>query len=139
MANGHGGRRSGAGRPKGAKDPHTLEKQEQERQLRARIAEDVDEYYAALKLAATGVTHMMAKDRDGTWKEITDPAVMARCLNSGESFYRLSARNPDVRALIHLFDRLCGSVNQQAQLEVNGGLTLEELIVGSRGREREAN
>jgi hypothetical protein len=30
---------------------------------------------------------MMAKDKDGTWKEVTDPAVMARCLNRGESFY----------------------------------------------------
>ena len=129
---GHGGKRSGSGSKKGSVYKKTLEKQEQERQLRARIAEDVDEFYEALKLAATGVTHMMAKDRDGTWKEITDPAVMARCLNSGESFYRLSARNPDVRALVNLFDRLCGSATQQSQVQVNGGLTLEELIVGSR-------
>ena len=32
--NGHGGRRPGAGRPKGSKDPHTVEKQEYERQMR---------------------------------------------------------------------------------------------------------
>ena len=73
--NGHGGHRPGAGRPKGSKDPHTLEKQEYELQLRARIAQDVDKFYNALKLAATGVCHMMAKNRDGMWQEVTDPAA----------------------------------------------------------------
>ena len=100
-------------------------------QMRARIARDVDAYYEAMKQAATGVTHMMAKDKDGTWKEVTDPAVMARCLNSGESFYRLTARNPDVRALVNLFDRLCGSATQQSQLQVEGQMTLKDLIVAS--------
>ena len=131
MANGRGGHRPGAGRPKGTKDPHTLEKQEYELQLRARIACDVDAYYDALKQAATGVTHMMAKDKDGTWKEVTDPAVMARRLNSDESFYRLTARNPDVRALINLFDRLCGSATQQSQVQVESQVTLKDLIIGS--------
>ena len=73
----------------------------------------------------------MAKDKDGTWKEVTDPTVMARCLNSGESFYRLTARNPDVRALVNLFDRLCGSATQQSQLQVEGQMTLKDLIVAS--------
>ena len=100
-------------------------------QMRARIARDVDAYYEAMKQAATGVTHMMAKDKDGTWKEVTDPAVMARCLNSGESFYRLTARNPDVRALVNPFDRLCGSATQQSQLQVEGQMTLKDLIVAS--------
>jgi hypothetical protein len=131
MADRRGGHRPGAGRPKGSQDPHTLEKQEYELQLRARIAQDVDEFYNALKQAATGVTHMMAKDKDGTWKEVTDPAVMARCLNSGESFYQLSARNPDVRALINLFDRLAGTATQQSQVQVESQVTLKDLIVAS--------
>jgi len=102
--------------------------------LRARIAHDVDKFYNALKQAATGVTHLMAKDKDGTWKEVTDPAVMARCLNSGESFYRLTARNSDVRALVNLFDRLCGSATQQSQVQVESRVTLKELIMGSSRR-----
>jgi hypothetical protein len=131
MADRRGGLRPGAGRPKGSKDPHTLEKQEYELQLRARIAQDVDEFYNALKLAAVGITHMMAKNRDGMWQEVTDPAVMARCLNSGESFYQLSARNPDVRALINLFDRLAGTATQQSQVQVEGQMTLKDLIIAS--------
>ena len=50
---------------------------------------------------------------------------------SGESFYQLSARNPDVRALINLFDRLCGSATQQSQVQLEGQMTLKDLIVGS--------
>jgi hypothetical protein len=127
----HGGKRPGSGPKKGAIYKKTLEKQEHERQLRARIAQDVDEFYDALKLAATGVCHMMARDKDGTWKQVVDPAVMARCLNSGESFYQLSARNPDVRALINLFDRLCGSASQQSQVQLEGQMTLKDLIIAS--------
>jgi hypothetical protein len=43
----------------------------------------------------------------------------------------LSARNPDVRALINLFDRLCGSATQQSQVQLEGQMTLKDLIVGS--------
>jgi hypothetical protein len=47
----------------------TLEKQEHERQLRARIAEDIDEYYDAMKQAAIGITHLIARDADGTGRK----------------------------------------------------------------------
>jgi len=125
---GHGGKRSGSGSKKGSVYKKTLEKQEHERQLRDRIGRDVDEYYEALKLAATGVTHLMAKDKDGTWKEVTDPAIMQKCLNCGPEFYRLSARNPDVRALINLFDRLCGSATQAIAVSGADGQPLEIVI-----------
>ena len=46
----------------------------------------------------------MARDRDGTWTEVTDPVIMAKVLNSGETFYRIYARNPDVKALKDIFD-----------------------------------
>jgi hypothetical protein len=124
----HGGRRPGSGSKKGAKYKKTLEKQEHERQVRARIAADVDEYYEAMKLKATGVTHLMARDKDGTWKEVTDPAVMRKCLNSGEQFYRLSARDPDVRALINVFDRLCGVATQAVEVSGPDGGPLTIII-----------
>jgi hypothetical protein len=110
----------------------TLEKQEHERQLLARIAADIDEYYEAMKQAAVGATHLIAGDADGTWKEVTDPQAMVACLNNGKSYYRLSARNPDVRALINLLDRLCGSATDRRQVEVTERVTLEDLVVGSR-------
>jgi len=56
---------------------------------------------------------------------------MVKVLNSGESFYRLTARNPDVRALVNLFDRLCGSATQQNHVQLDGRLTLEDLVAGA--------
>jgi hypothetical protein len=123
-----GGPRPNSGPKKGAIYKKTLEKQEYERQLRARIAADVDVFYDALKQAATGVTHLMARDKDGTWKEVTDPRIMLKCLNSGPEFYRLSARNPDVRALVNLFDRLCGSPTQAVAVSGPEGSPLEIVI-----------
>jgi hypothetical protein len=124
----HGGTRPNSGPKKGATYKKTLEKQEHERQLRARIAADVDEFYQALKLAATGVTHLMARDKDGTWKEVTDPSIMLKCLNCGPEFYRLSARNPDVRALVNLFDRLCGTATQAVAVSGPDGGPLTIVI-----------
>jgi len=54
-----------------------------------------------------------------------------RGASSGESVYRLSARNPDVRALVNLFDRLCGSATHPNHVQVEGRLTCEELVAGS--------
>jgi hypothetical protein len=129
-----GGARPNSGPKKGALYKNTLAKQEHERQLRARVAGDVDALYEALRSAAIGVTHLMARDKDGTWKEVTEPATMAKVLNSGDTFYRLTARNPDVRALINLFDRLCGSATQAIEMEVSGDLHLVERLMGARRR-----
>ncbi len=76
----------------------------------------------------------MARDEDGTWKEVTNPTIMEKVLNSGETFYRLTARNPGVRALINLSDRLCGSATQAIELEVSGDLHLVERLMGARRR-----
>src|SRR5262249_14283590 len=85
------------------------------------LRRDHVEFYEALKLAATGVTHLMAKDKDGTWARVTDPEVMVKVLNSGESFYRLSARNPDsasagesVRSALRLGDSTVPGAGRRA-------------------------
>lgn len=111
------GKRFG-GKPKGYKAPQTLEKQEQERQFRERIAQHIAPLAEALVESARGVQHMMAREKDGKWTEVTDPRVMERVLNSGESFYKLSARKPDVNALRECFDRLFGRAAQAVDLTV---------------------
>jgi hypothetical protein len=110
-----GGKRPNSGPKKGAVYRPTLEKQEHNRQVCARIAADFDEYYEAMKLKATGVTHLMARDKDGKWKEVTDPSIMLKCLNSGEQFYRLSARDPDARALINVLTASAASPRKRSR------------------------
>ena len=77
---------------------------------------------------------MMARDHDGTWTEVTDPVIMAKVLNSGETFYRLYARNPDVKALKDVLDRLFGTPTRQVEMMVTGSVDLIERL--QRGRKR---
>ena len=128
----------GSGKPKGYKHEKTKEREIHNEMMRAALAEDFPDLYQALMQAAKGITHLMAREKDGTWKEVTDPKVMARVLNSGESFYRLTARNPDVNALRDCFNRLCGMpVAPKQQVEVSGSLTLEQLVTGAAMTESE--
>lgn len=129
------GHKKWGGKRKGYKFPATLEKEAHEAIMRARIAADANELYDSMVLAAKGVTHLMARDERGQYKEVTDPAVMAKVLSSGESFYQLSARNPDVRALIDMFNRLCGiPAPQKQQIELSGNLNIVGIIHAARKR-----
>ena len=98
------------------------------------LAAEVTPLAEALLSAAKGVCHLMAKNRDGTWTEVTDPIIMAKVLNSGETFYRLHARNPDVRALKDIFDRLFGTPTQQVDMTVRGDAELVARLARARQR-----
>ena len=87
--------------------------------------------------AEAGVSHLMARDPDGTWTEVTDPVIMAKVLNSGETFYRIYARNPDVKALKDIFDRVFGTPNQQVDMTLHGELDLVARLARARQRGRD--
>src|SRR5262245_46512589 len=120
----------------GGKPKHrsTIEREELLRQFRARVAAEFPQLTDALFTAARGVTHLMAKDRDGTWTEVTDPHQMLRVLNSGEQFYKLSARNPEIRALKEIFDRTFGLPKQELDVHVSGDLELIARLTKARKR-----
>lgn len=112
-----GGKRQGSGAKLGQPQKRTLEKQEQQRQFRERIAEHIGPIADALVQSALGVSHMMAREKDGKWTQVTDPKIMARVLESGQSFYRIHAQNPDVRAIKESLDRLFGQATQHVEVE----------------------
>jgi hypothetical protein len=49
-------------------------------------------------------------------------------------FYRIYARNPDVKALKDLFDRLFGTPSQQVDMTLHGELDLVERLARARQR-----
>ena len=124
----------GSGRTKGTPNKRTVEADELLRLFRARVAAEFGPLQDALIQAAKGVQHLQAKDRNGQWTEVTDPVIMAKVLNSGEQFYRISARNPDVRALKDIFDRLWGLPKQAVDVNVDGELHLVERLARARQR-----
>lgn len=109
------------GPKRGVKYTKTLEKLEMERLFRQRVSERFAELIDAQFDAAKGVSHMMAKGRDGKWIEVTDAGLMLKCLNSGESFYKITAHNPNVFALKDIFDRMMGMPVKAVELTGKDG------------------
>jgi hypothetical protein len=69
--------------------------------------------------AARGVSHLLAQDAKGQWTRVTDPEAMLRCLNSGETFYRIYAQNPDLRAITDILDRELGEPKETIDLQAS--------------------
>ncbi len=111
--------------PKGKVTAKVAERLELLHIYRTRVAPKLLELVESQMQAAQGVSHLMAKDRDGKFIQVTDPVMMARVLNSGETFYRIHAQNPDVRALKDIFDRLMGMPTQALELTGAEGQPLE--------------
>lgn len=110
------GKKTG-GRSKGTPNKASLEQRELDRQFRERIAEHLEPLADALLKAAQGVEHLQAKDKTGQWVSVTDPKIMSKVLNGPEEYRRISAKDPDVRALKECFDRLFGQPKQHVELE----------------------
>ena len=120
-----GGRRPGAGAKKGSKQTASLQKAELLKQFRDRVAAEFEPLLSALFTTATGVTHMMVRDESGKWTRVTDPVQILRYLEAGETVYRITAQNPDVRALKDIFDRAFGSPTQAVELTGAEGQPME--------------
>ena len=120
-----GGRRPGAGAKRGSKQKGSLERAELLRQFRDRVAAEFEPLLSALFASAQGVTHMMVRDKTGKWTRVTDPVLMLRCLETGETVYRITSQNPDVRALKDIFDRVFGSPTQAVEVTGTDGQPME--------------
>jgi predicted Zn-ribbon and HTH transcriptional regulator len=113
---GHGGRRHGAGKPKGYQHQRTLARKIERETLRARLSAEFEPLMTSYLEAAKGAYVMFARDSHGKWTRVTDADTMERCLQSGETFYRLEQSKPDVRALRDALDRLFGKPTQSVDV-----------------------
>lgn len=123
---GHGGVRKNSGRPLGTTVASgrskvyapTLEKAELLSMWRAEVASKFTDLVAAQIAAATGVTHMVARDENGKWRQVTENEVMIERLNAGENFFRLTAVSPNSQMMNGIMDRMFGSPKQSIELDV---------------------
>jgi len=73
--NGHGGKREGAGYPKGVKWPSTLRKEEARELVRRYVTERLGQYLDAMSDNITGIRHLMMRDpKTGKFERITGDA-----------------------------------------------------------------
>src|SRR5215831_9967144 len=122
----NGGRRPGAGRPKGSKSTKTLEKEAAREFVRQVVTEHLESLLAAQIANACGVQHFFLRDPStGQFKRITDPDEIETALNAedaGEgSTYWIFSKDPNVQALTDLLNRCIDKPAEHVQVTGDGG------------------
>lgn len=122
-----GGPQPNSGRPKGKKDskprvPAAI-KRDIQALFRERVERELLPLLDATMAAACGEQSVFALD-EGRWKFITDPVVIQRLLDAGETFYRITTKSPDSRVLGDVWDRMIGKPAQSVDLSGTVGQTV---------------
>ena len=109
----HGGRRTGAGRPKGRKDPHTLEKEAAREHVRKRITTELDTLIDAALKRAKGLSYLVTRDaKTGKFVRVTRAT-----LASADAATEVWEKEPDIAAIRDLLDRAIDKPKEQ-QIDV---------------------
>jgi hypothetical protein len=134
-----GGARPGAGKPKGYKHAHTIEKDIARKHLETRVIAEWDNLIDAQLQIAKGVTVMFARERQtvdgvelrsGRWYRVTDANEAEQLLNESEegaSWIRITVKDPDGKMLTNLTDRVTGKVVET--IDVNTAPQLPKTVV----------
>lgn len=136
-----GGAQPGAGRPKGSKNPGTLEKERVNNEVKQRIFKAAQRILDKQLALAEGCAYLMlvttvVRDRK-SHKEvetITDPKTISAYLDGSlgddkedNEYYYITTEKPDNRALENLLDRGLGKPSQSVD-HTSGGKSLEEVL-----------
>lgn len=109
-----GGRRPGAGRPKGSKDPHTLTKDLAREHTRLRVMAELDPILDAMIKRAKGLSYLVTRDaKTGKFTRVT-----RGMLKTTETLIEVWEKEPDMMAARELLDRCLDKAKEQA-LDVN--------------------
>jgi hypothetical protein len=144
MANGHGGKRAGAGMPPGTITHRTADKALAREEARKLIAQHINRMMLAQVEAACGLNHFMLRDPEtGQFERITDPDQIAAALNaagaSEGSTYHIWAKDPNVGAFNTLAAYYLDKPKEQVQeIEITGEAELIDALMGGRQRAAKA-
>jgi hypothetical protein len=103
-----GGKRAGAGKPKGYKHQTTLEREEARKRLRERVIAEMEPLLSAQIANAKGISHFFLRHpRTKQFQRIEDPQQIAAALNRGEEgkSYWIFTKDPSIQAFTDLMNR----------------------------------
>ena len=130
-----GGKRPGAGRPKGSKEQHTLAKEAAREALRVILTREMEGVAQALVSRCKGVRYFVTRNKTGKYEIVTDPAVVLAALNKQDGFTgEFYTEKPETAAIKEFFDRTVDKAKEQEQdvnLTIKG---LEERIRQAQAR-----
>lgn len=130
-----GGKRPGAGKPKGYKHQGTLDKLAARELVRQRVTASLEPMIRAQIANAVGIGHVYTRDKSGKFTKIEDPDEMDRLLQEGTEgeHYWLFTKDPSVQAFADLLNRALDKPKEQA-IEVAITQPSELSDVDLRGR-----
>ncbi len=121
MANGHGGRRPGAGGPKGVRWQTTLAKEAAREELRRLLTPYMQSIVEAQVKSALGLKYLVTRDpKNGKFTKVTE--AMARNLSKkGVEIIEVWEKDPSTPAFTTLADRYFDKPAEQKQkIELEG-------------------
>jgi len=147
----NGGARPGAGRPKGTKNPATIEKEKAAEMFRERVAKNVNKLFNAQMSIATGtqmlfVVHTDSKGKRRKPEMITDVETISRFLDENEGvdgsmkvanyadgsecddYFFMTTMTPNNQALEGLLNRAFGRAKESLDVTSDGD-KLEPIVI----------
>lgn len=119
-----GGKRPGAGRPKGSKDKGTLEKEALRELLRARVAQAMTPLVEAQIANAIGIKYLVVRDKkSGKFLRVTE-AMAKQKLGQGEELVEVWEKDPSVYAFTDLMNRTIDKPKEQVEADVTHDVVL---------------
>lgn len=109
-----GGKREGAGRPKGAKSASTITKEQAREALRQIVLRDMEDLVAAQLAQAKGLSYMVVRDK-ATGKFLRVAENQAAELNPDEQIIEIWEKDPSVQAFTDLMNRALDKPKEQEQ------------------------
>ncbi len=128
---GHGGKRPGAGKPKGHKSAKTLEKEAVLEGLRQLYLKRADRSWTAQMDHAEGIGYMVIRRADGTYVRADDEKQINAALQAGGELMKIYTQAPNVAAFSDLNNRVFGKPPERMEISGKDG---EPLIVQLKGK-----
>lgn len=120
-----GGKRPGAGRRKGSKEPQTLAKEQAREFQRVMVTKHLQPLTEAHINNAIGIKHLMLRDpKTGKFERVKDEEGIDRALASDAEATWIYTKDPSVEAFKTLMDRALDKPVEQIQADVKGDITI---------------
>lgn len=123
-----GGKRPGAGKPKGYKHAKTIEKEIERELLRRQVIANRERMTNAQIEHACGVSYMVLRHKDGTFTRATDEKQLNAALAAGSAAFEIFTQAPNPAAYKDLMDRALDKPVEQHQHTGPEGGPIEIVI-----------
>lgn len=122
---GNGGKRPGAGRPKGSESPHTLAKRANRERIRALVERDIDPLIQAQKANALGVSYMILRHKDGSFARATDVKQIDAACAAGAEAFQIFTQQPNQQSAAMLLGYAADKPVEPVEISGEDGGPLE--------------